>query len=128
MSDFNVGDYAMFDGHEVKITGQLGDTGVFRIEWTDRWEGYKWTHTRKDQLSPVPELTQKAPDMESLNMALQECEAKEREMTKAWDGSVKSIGLPNKIAKTMLAGFKRAEQEYIKSLRELHQVAKAVLK
>jgi hypothetical protein len=61
MMDFKVGDYAIYNGREVKITtarkGLRSGKMVYCIEWFDRHEGRQSTHAIEGELSPVPDLT-----------------------------------------------------------------------
>lgn len=134
---FKVGDLVKWDGNDARIAAIMQHPPRYIIEYTIRQSDVSGTiaHTynrtrnvKEDELSPSLDFMSDPPDATLLKMAFHDCEIKEQAIKTAWDGAVKSIGMPNRVQKNMLSAFKLAEQEYIKALRKLHEVAKTSLK
>lgn len=132
---YKVGDLVTWDGHEARIGAIMEHPSRYIIEYTVRQSDVSGTIThsfgrtkivKEDDLTPSSELAPDISNLTVLKMAFQDCESKEQAVRTAWDGTVKSVGMPNKVQKNMLSAFKVAEQEYIKALRKLHEAAKAV--
>lgn len=77
MNDYKVGDYAMYDGHEAKIVGQMGHYDLYLIQWKDR-DGWHDTHTTSAYLQPVPDLKpQISTHIENLHAAYKRAVARD---------------------------------------------------
>jgi hypothetical protein len=50
MRTIYAGDYVIFDGDEAKVT-RVGDTGMCRVEWMDKYTGRRWKNVPAEQLT-----------------------------------------------------------------------------